>query len=253
MARALVRWVGAFALLSAPALAEVCRLSGHPEWTPLSYAQADGAPLQGVAVEAVRDALHSVGAAVEIGAVQPWNRVLGQLEAGRIDVVASAYHTQARARRYLYSEPYYQVDIVLFALRDRTWRYRALADLENRQGVIILGDSYGETFDRHARRHLNIEHVEGLVAQFAAVARGRSDYGVISHLNFLWAKADLDPADRMELLAPPIQSNPIHAMFSRASPCVDLLPAVNAVLTAPEARERMHDRILARMRDPYGY
>ena len=154
---------------------------------PYSFKAADGS-VAGVDADIAREALLGLGCQTKF-VHMPWARALVELEAGRLDVLPSAFRSAQRERFAHFSAPRQHSPNVLYlsAAGARKYRVTALEDLigtEFRLGVQI-GVSYGERFEvlkvnpgfrarlvpvtlrRNAWQMMRLERLDGLIADRA--------------------------------------------------------------------------------------
>ena len=162
--------------LSAPtALARELLACGHPFYPPLSW-QSRG-ELVGLAPQVVQQLFEELGYEVRLLALGNWKRCLLEAKQGRVDIVVAAYRTRERLAWMDFTQaPLVADPILLFTRRDKPIRFRDWDDLRGLTVGLLLGDSFGERFDRFAEQHLNIERVSSGEQNFIKLAQGRIDF-----------------------------------------------------------------------------
>ncbi|WP_163832113.1 substrate-binding periplasmic protein [Spartinivicinus ruber] len=97
------------------------------DWEPFSASTLESG---GVLTEIVVTAFKRKGYNAEIQ-WYPWKRCLVLTSKGERDVLMTAYYSEQRAKKYLYSDPLFQIDIGLVALKEAgISSYKSLRDLE---------------------------------------------------------------------------------------------------------------------------
>ncbi len=163
------------ALLTPAALARELLACGHPSYPPVSW-HSQG-ELVGLAPQVVRQLFGELGHEVRLLALGNWKRCLLEARQGRVDIVVAAYRTGEREAWMGFSDAALVADpILLFAHRDQPIRFRHWDELRGLTVGLLLGDSFGERFDRFAERHLNIEWVSSGEQNFIKLARGQIDF-----------------------------------------------------------------------------
>ena len=148
---------------------------GHPAYPPVSWV-TEG-QLRGLAPEVVRQLFSELGHEVRTEALGNWKRCLLEVQEGRIDIVVGAYRTAERAKRLAFSTQYLIADpIVLFVRRDRQFAFSQWNDLGGKTVGLLLGDSFGDRFDRFAERRLKIERVSSSEQNVRKLVLGRIDF-----------------------------------------------------------------------------
>ncbi len=162
-------------LLAPAALARELLACGHPSYPPVSW-HSQG-ELVGLAPQVVEQLFGELGHEVRVLALGNWKRCLLEVKQGRVDIVVAAYRTREREAWMGYSEAALVADpILLFTRRDKPIRFRDWDDLRGLTVGLLLGDSFGERFDRFAEQHLNIEWVSSGEQNFIKLAQGRIDF-----------------------------------------------------------------------------
>lgn len=162
-------------LLAPVALARELLACGHPFYPPVSW--HSGGELVGLAPQVVRQLFAEQGYEVHLLTLGNWKRCLLEAQQGRVDIVVAAYRTRERETWLGFTEEALVADpIVLFTRRDRPLHFASWDDLRGRTVGLLLGDSFGDRFDRFAAQHLNIEWVSSGEQNFIKLAQGRIDF-----------------------------------------------------------------------------
>ena len=183
-------------------------------WAPHYGAEVrDGGALTVITKEAFRRAGHEAN--LEFIA---WNRALKNVEAGQDDFVMGAYYNSERAAIYWMSDPIYSIDMGLVALKDLGFnRMESLQDLTDFKIGVSLG--YANTPEFDAADYLDKEPAPSPKLNMRKLFRGRVDLvaGAFDILRYE-ANAENLPTAKLEFVNPPLQSNALHIMISRAVP-----------------------------------
>ncbi|MBS0543247.1 MAG: transporter substrate-binding domain-containing protein [Proteobacteria bacterium] len=148
---------------------------GHPAYPPVSWV-ANG-ELRGLAPTLVRELFAELGLSVRLEAFGNWKRCLLEVREGRADIVVAAYRNRERERQFAFSLQHVVADpIVLFVRRDRQFAFDDWEDLRGRTVGLLLGDSFGERFDRFAAANLRIERVSSGRQNLGKLVLGRIDF-----------------------------------------------------------------------------
>ncbi|MFZ5722435.1 MAG: substrate-binding periplasmic protein [Pseudomonadota bacterium] len=151
----------------------------------------------------------------------PWARAVEETRSGARDCLLAAFHTEERARWFIYSQPIGEVRTGFFRRRDRTdIRFDGSMD-SLRRWSIGVGRHYAnsELFDRDARlnkipldsseqgmRMLYLRRID-LMAGAETVDR--------YHLRHALEPQHPGIGDAVEFIEPPLQVQPLYAAFSR--------------------------------------
>lgn len=107
----------------------------------------------------------------------PWGRTQEEVAAGRIDLIAGAFFTEARSEWMDYVEPSLMMtQTAVWTSDEKEIDYSEWRDLIPYQGVTVIYNSFGQTFDQFAKTHLSITEVGSLEQGLLMVASQRADY-----------------------------------------------------------------------------
>ncbi|WP_422014679.1 substrate-binding periplasmic protein [Roseateles sp.] len=206
-----------------PAPAVACRqlvASGNPQYPPYLWRSAENENrLVGANAEMLAWLSKELGLAIESRYVGPWGRVQEEMRAGRIDLIAGAFLTMARTEYMDYFYPALRETRSVVLVRDGSrLDYRRWSDLASLQGVTVIGNSFGEDFDRYARDHLNISQVASLERALQMLQRSRVDYLVYEDSPAAAYQARLN-IDGIKPLQVAVASEPLYLTLSHRSAC----------------------------------
>ena len=199
--------------------------SAYPTGPPNFWVK-DG-KLIGVGPEVVETIFTELGVSVE-SRVYPWKRVLMLAERGDIDVIAGLYFTQERTDYLEYFEPHYTVnEQVIIVAKGKVFPFNKWDDLIGLKGGSLVGDSFGEEFDKFITEKLNIEGVGTLIQGFKMLVKGRIDYMPVSRDLAEIQARKVGVRNDIEILPMPINSEKMYMGISKKSPFLKYLPKVN--------------------------
>jgi polar amino acid transport system substrate-binding protein len=224
--------LGLVVLATGAATAQECRsatIAGNPEWAPFSVTGADG-KLAGAGYDIARLALARLGIETRIGEAEPWSRALTSLEAGRTDLIVSAYWNAERATKFLYTEPYADDPIVVFTKATARFPVAGLGDLDGRSGVVALGSNFGDAITGFIRDNPHITVNASKEGMFRQLLSTRVDYAILSRRNGERVLAQLGLTEAITAAPHPLAVNAVHMMLSRQSPCAGRIAALNDAL-----------------------
>ncbi len=207
---------------------------GHPAYPPVSWV-TDG-ELRGLAPTVVRDLFAELGFSVRLVAFGNWKRCLQEVREGRADIVVAAYRTREREQQFTFSAHYLVVDpIVLFVRRDRRFVFNDWEDLRGRTAGLLLGDSFGERFDRFAETALKVERVSTGRQNMRKLVLGRIDFMPIGRDSGRLQSRRLGYDDLVEALPQTLVTEYYHVAVRKGSDLEALLPEIDLRLTALHA------------------
>ena len=214
------------------------RASGAVGWEPVTYLD-DRRVARGLGVDILQGFAARSGIDLEVNLDIPWNRAMLMLANGEIDLMAGAYFTQERSRRFFYSQPFASDDIVVFQNTNHTFEVNDVSDLVNRRGARPQGGSYGDYLDRYAKDHLDIIFSPTGNRILDLLINRRVDYVMLGRYDGLANIANDNIGDQIHMVEPPLVKNPVMFMFSRRSSCLKLVPQLNHFIAELEKTGRL--------------
>jgi polar amino acid transport system substrate-binding protein len=193
--------------------------SGNPQYPPYLW-RGDGEDrLVGANTDMLAWLSKELGLPIEARYVGPWGRVQEEMRAGRIDLIAGAFFTLARTEYMDYFHPaFHETRSVVLVRSGSRLDYRRWSDLAKLQGGTVIGNSFGEEFDRYARENLNLSQVASLEQALQMLQRSRIDYLIYEDSPALAYLARLN-IDGVRPLRPAVASEPLYLTLSHRSPC----------------------------------
>jgi len=158
------------------------RACGHPFYPPVSW-HSDG-QLIGLAPAVTQQLFAELGYKVQLSAESNWKRCLLEVQQGNADIVVAAYRIASRETYLGFTTQHIIADkVTLFVNRQHPIRYGQLSDLRGKTVGLLLGDSFGDRFDRFIEQNSAIEYVSRGRQNFAKLALGRIDYMPLGKLS----------------------------------------------------------------------
>lgn len=220
--------------LTLPAAARELIACGHPAYPPVSWVA--GGELRGLAPTLVRTLFGELGFSVRLEPYRNWKRCLLEVSAGRADIVVAAYRNTAREQQFAFSSEYVVADpIVLFVRRDRGFAFSDWEDLRGRTVGLLLGDSFGERFDRFADTALKVERVSSARQNVQKLLLGRIDFMPLGRDSGQLQSQRLGYAAQVTTLPQPLTEEYYRIAVRKGSPLEALLPAIDRRLAALHA------------------
>jgi len=200
------------AFITIPAFAGGKVKAGTSEWPPY---YGTGLKNGGFVSELTREAFKRTGWEFEVKFMN-WNRAMGLLKQGKIDMIQGGYYTEERAKEFHISKEFASADIVFFKKKGSTITYATLEDLKGRTIGIIRGWAYPDAFTQ--ADYLKKEVTDEPKTNIMKLVKGRVDLIIGAKMVVLdIANAKLPgQADQLVALDPPIQKNNLHNIFTRA-------------------------------------
>jgi polar amino acid transport system substrate-binding protein len=247
--RAMLRFLtlAAAALVFAlPASAQCTRLvaSGNPQYPPYLWRNpSDPDLLMGANQELMQWLGREIGVPIEVRFVGPWSRVQEEARAGRIDLIAGAFFTLARTEYmdYVYP-PFRETRSVVLVREGRNFRYSRWADLEGKDGLTVVNNSFGEEFDRFMRERLRLTRVASLEHAQRMLEIDRGDYLLYEDSPAQAYIGSLNVKGLKEL-QPPVAQERLYLTISHQSACntAQLRGALTRAMYKLQREQRMSE------------
>ena len=195
--------------------------SGNPEYPPLLWRPRDDPEhLIGAIPALLREMLAPLGVKVESRYMGSWARVLRLTRTGEIDMVAGAFSAPGRVQHMDYVlPPIIHLRSSVWVPTGRSFPYQHWQDLKDMTGSTLIGNSFGEEFDRYARAHLTLEHVRSINQSFLMALAGRVDYVLYEQLQGQVKLTREGWKEDFEALLNPVSEEDLFLTLSRQSPC----------------------------------
>lgn len=196
-------------------------ISGNPEYPPLLWRDRnDPNKLIGVVPTLLGEIVGAMGIEADFRYVGTWARVLHLARAGELDMIAGAFMTSERFGYMDYIlPPILQLPTAVWVRTGEEFRYRHWPDLLGKTGSTLIGNSFGQNFDRYAEEHLNIVPVRSIAQSFLMAEAGRIDYVLYELLQGGVKLAREGRSEYFTPLATPISSEGLFYTFPKRSPC----------------------------------
>jgi polar amino acid transport system substrate-binding protein len=207
--RAFVLGLG-LSLASTGAGAATIQLATNP-WLPIQGpSMRDGGPSAAV----MKAAAKAVGHTVEVRFV-PWKRAKALAASGEADGLLAAWYTEARARRYVYTQPYYSMRVGLIGRKSLgIQRYETLAQIGEHTIGVLEGWGYPEQF-RTAPELTKTSYAEPADAAQALIDGEVDLVAMVESVFSHHAEAANANPDAFTLLNPPLMKPELHVALNR--------------------------------------
>ncbi|MEH6344825.1 MAG: transporter substrate-binding domain-containing protein [Bermanella sp.] len=225
---------------------EQLTVSGSNQWRPIAYSNPDKTQALGIAYDVTQALADALNLTISFNVKMPWARAIKMLDDGEIDMMAGVYWTKQRKDQYLFTLPVTNDTLNIFVKRGKEFNYQKFKDLAGKKLDLIRGTSLGNKFDSYILEHLEMSEVNTFKQQLARLNIGRSDIVVLDPFTAASVLKELNLSKEIVMLDTPIAVNPVHLIFSKKSPCVKHLDAMNRLIEKMQRNGR-----LAKIRDAY--
>lgn len=216
--------VAVVASLSNQAMAaDVCKslvATGNPEYPPYLWRDPeDETRLIGANADLMQLLAKELGLPIEMKYAGTWARVQEELKLGRVDLIAGAFFTVPRLEYMDYFYPAFaETRSVIWTRSNSTLDYKKWADLAGKQGMTVINNSFGEEFDRYAKKSLKISTVPSLEQALKMLTMGRADFLIYEESPGLAYAAKMNISG-IKTVSPAISNESLHLTFSHKSAC----------------------------------
>jgi polar amino acid transport system substrate-binding protein len=205
------------------AYAQVCQklvATGNPEYSPYLWRDPeDENKLIGANADLMQLLSKEIGIPIEVKYMGPWSRVQELARAGRIDLIAGAFFTNARLDYMDYFHPAFRgTRTVIWTHPTNTFKYRTWSDLRDRKGLTVVNNSFGEEFDAYAKKSLSIANVATLEQALQMLVLSRADYVIYEEDPGLAFAAKLNITG-LKTAPVAVSTENLFVTFSHKSPC----------------------------------
>jgi polar amino acid transport system substrate-binding protein len=219
--------------------------SGHPDWPPYSWQH--GERIVGAGAELAELIFRDLGVTLEFKPQGNWKRTQAEAEHGNVDVVVSAYRTADRMRYLGYhATPFTEDANVVWVARGREFPYAGWDDLVGRHGTAMLGESYGEQFDRYMAERLTVSRVSSALLNLKKLEAGHADYYPFSLYAGEIQLRRFGYQDKVVHLPGVISTEGVYIAIARKSPLIRYLPQLEQAV-----RQRRADGTVERLLRAY--
>ena len=192
---------------------------------PSIWAQKDGDILTGPIIELVEEIFAEVNVTVKTE-VLPWARAIEYMKSGELDLIPVIFYSDERSTFMEFSSSYVDVPTSVFVPPGKSFPFFTIKDLQGRHGLMVRGDSISREF-KAFKPKLDITKIATYEQILNMLGSNHADYAVAPQYGFLIHAKKLGYEHKAELLHNPIASRKLHFAFSKKSPFLKYLPAVN--------------------------
>lgn len=176
-----------------------------------------------------------------------WKRTLAEAEHGKVDVIVGAYRTADRQSYLGYHDTPFTDDAnVVWVMRGKEFPYKGWEDLIGRHGTAMLGESYGEQFDRYIAERLTVSRVSSALLNLKKLAAGHADYYPFSQHGGEIQLRRFGYQDQVVRLPGVISTEGVYIAIAHKSPLIRYLPQLEQAV-----RQRRADGTVERLLRSY--
>ncbi len=203
--------------------------SGHSDWAPFMYKQADS--IQGAGPEIVGKVLKELGLNINFKYVGAWDTVQAKAKDGSVDLIVAAYKTTEREAYMNYSVAYAADPVSIFVKKGKSFPFSSWSELISKKGVVTIGDSYGQEFDKYLKDSLkNVQVVNTIDEAFAMLTADQADYFVYAKYSGEIAISKKNMTEQIEIIPTIVSSQDFYITISKKSPLAAYMNQINGIL-----------------------
>ena len=211
------------------------------EWVPYV---GKALPNQGLAIDLVNTALQRAGYQPVV-TIDVWSRTLQGADVGVYDLIAAAWYSDERNKKFAFSKPYLYNEIKFLKRADSDFEFNALGDLEGKLIGVVDKYAYGEAFNNmRGVIRLPSQHV---LENILAVLNDKVDLTLDDErvLKYVMAKnIDADNRAKLVIVPKPLSKNGLYIAVSRQNPKhQEIVKAFDNAVQAMR-KDGTYDRIL---------
>lgn len=195
--------------------------TGNAEYPPYLWREStDSTRLMGANALIFDEISKRLGVPIDLQYTGPWSRAQQEVRSGRIDLMAGAFLTVPRQQWMDYVYPaFLQTNSVVWVRKGKGFAFTRREDLIPHEGITVINNSFGQSFDAFAAQSLVVSMVPSLRQAFKMLNLERVDY-LLYEQNPAQAYAALwGFAEEVEALQPPVSSEGLFLTISHQSSC----------------------------------
>lgn len=194
--------------------------SGNPEYPPFLWQDPNNdSKLIGTNAELMQMVSREIGIPIEVRYVGPWGRVQESARNGRIDLIAGAFLTQPRLSYLRYLQPVIRdTQTLIWTRQQHPLQYQRWEDLQGKEGITVVNNSFGQAFDQFAAANLKLQQVGSVKNALQMLSLGRVDYLIYEDAPGLAYAASLN-VKGLRASTVPVSREKLYLTMALASAC----------------------------------
>ncbi len=152
-------------------------VTGHPDYSPVSFHNKTTNSIDGIAASKLKDALIKMGVRYKFVFTGTWARAQEEVKLGRIDILLPPYRTDERESWLHFQKiPFMMDETAIFVPKNKLIKFDQLSDLLKFRGVAIINDSFGDEFDKFDKDKLKLKRLATTEQCFKFLLKDRADF-----------------------------------------------------------------------------
>ena len=182
-------------------------------WPPFI---GQGLPGQGLSIELVSQVLIMAGYKVDIK-IAPWKRVLEGMRDGEFDINIAIWHSKSREKHLLFSDPYFQNQIVSVSSQKVFLKPNSLNTLFATQGAMGIMDDYA--YSPKISRYPNRQYFQNYSSLYRGLTSGELDFALLDYtVAQYYLQQNPNLGKSLQVSTNTLESKPLHISMLRKHP-----------------------------------
>lgn len=205
---------------------------GHHDYPPWNWEK--GGKIVGACAEVTQTLFAKLAVDVDLSYIGPWKRCQREIESGNIDINICSFINPARQRYSKFiTTPMGYNENSIFTKKGREFSFSKWSDLNGRVGVMMLGVSIGDKFDRFLEENTKIIRVKNNRQVFGMLARERADFAPYGRYSGAVLLKSIGLEEDFTALKSPVVKGKLYISMSKSSKFLYLLPKIETLMLQP--------------------
>jgi polar amino acid transport system substrate-binding protein len=203
-------------------------VAGAQSWYPYSYVKKGEKVYTGVLKESLKSVTDEQGILLKDWTELPWKRAEINLEKGNIDILLGAFHTPERAKKWVFSKPLANTELVLFSLKEIEDVNR-LKQIYNKDISYPFGMATGKKFSA-IKLKIQTEHIVHHAQIYGMLLKKHTDFGLLPKLAIETYLTEHKLKDEFKIHPVKLDSQNVYLVTAKNNPCLSKIKSVFKLL-----------------------
>jgi len=203
-------------------------VAGAQSWYPYSYVKKDEKVYSGLLKNSLIKVTNKQGISIKDWTKLPWKRAELNLEKGNIDILLGAFYTPERAKKWYFSKPLANSELVLFSLKgDKD--VKSLNQIYNKDISYPFGMATGKTFSAIESK-IQTEHIIHHEQIYGMLLKKHTDFGLLPKLAIETYLTEHNLKDEFKIHPVKLDSQNVYLVTAKNNPCLSKIKSVFKLL-----------------------
>jgi len=203
-------------------------VAGAQSWYPYSYVKKGEKVYTGVLKQSLKNVTDEQEILLKDWTELPWKRAEINLEKGNVDILLGAFHTPERAKKWYFSKPLANSELVLFSLKEIE-DVSNLKQIYNKDISYPFGMATGKKFSA-IKLKIQTEHIVHHAQIYGMLLKKHTDFGLLPKLAVKTYLAEHSLKDRFKIHPVKLDSQDIYLVTAKNNACLSKIKSVFARL-----------------------